>query len=124
MRPSILRCLVLKTGRNAVDRRNLGVTCSLPLPWRQTQKANSCYLLPVFGRRANHLAYQFAISCAVGWILANGKWQTPCHNLFITKTLPFAMDQQGSFADGELMFAVLNVDAMVRSSLPHGGIFP
>jgi hypothetical protein len=23
-----------------------------------------------------------------------------------------------------LMFAVLNVDAMVRSSLPHGGLFP
>jgi hypothetical protein len=44
-------------------------------PGGQIQKANSGYLLPELGRWANHLANQFAISCAVGWVLANGKWQ-------------------------------------------------
>jgi hypothetical protein len=36
------------------------------------------------------------------------------------KTGKVALD----LSKGVLMFAVLNVDAMVRSSLPHGGLFP
>jgi hypothetical protein len=84
----------LKTGRNAVYCRNLhleGVCLQFAFcPGAQIQMADSGYLLPEFGRWGSHLANQFAISCAVGRVLANGKMALPCHNIVISKNLPFA----------------------------------
>jgi hypothetical protein len=83
----------LITGRNAIDCRNLhpeGVCLQFAFrPGGQIQKSNSGHLPREFGRWANHLANQFAISCAVGWVLANGKWQSPRHNIVISKKIAF-----------------------------------
>jgi hypothetical protein len=63
----------------------------LPFAEEDNLKGKFRLFAPEFRRWVNHLANQFAISCAVGWVLAIGQWQTPCHNIVISKNGPFTI---------------------------------